>query len=173
MTTLPLVSSPVDNIIRLGGRTLVLARLLWLAICLSATITFFAALPFRWMALTHPSSMNLANLSALGISIDFYAGYLIFWELAVAVPYIIVGFIIFGRCGKERIALFTSLVLVVFGVGSGTITPTIRSLLGLNSALDLLQHTFEFLSWLGFGLFFYLLPNGRFIPAWTRWLAAI
>lgn len=161
------------TVVRLSGRTLVVARSLWLAVSLAATLTFLFALPFRWERLTHPSPTNLANLNTLGISLDFFAAYSIFWELIIAVPYIIIGFIIYWRCGEERIALFTSLVLVVFGVGSGTITPTIRSLLSLHPALDLLQHTFEFISWLGFGLFFYIFPNGRFVPTWTRWLAAI
>jgi len=173
MSSLSLTQHIPDTIVRLSGRTLVVARLLWLVVCASATVTFFIALPFRWALLTHPSPTNLANMTALGISTEFFAAYSIFWELVIAVPYIIVGFIIYWRCGEERIALFTSLVLVVFGVGSGTITPTIRSLLGLHPALDLLQHTFEFLSWLGFGLFFYLFPNGRLIPTWTRWLAVI
>lgn len=173
MSSLSLTQNIPDTIVRLSGRTLVVTRLLWLVVCASATITFFVALPFRWALLTHPSPTNLANMTALGISTEFFAAYSIFWELVIAVPYIIVGFIIYWRCGEERIALFTSLVLVVFGVGSGTITPTIRALLGLHPALDVLQHTFEFLSWLGLGLFFYLFPDGRFVPTWTRWLAAI
>ncbi len=173
MSSLPLTQNITDSIVRLSERTLAFSRLAWIVICVSATVTFFLALPFRWNKLMHPSSMNLANMNALGISVDFFAACSIFGELVIALPYIIVGFVIYWRCGEERIALFTSLVLVVFGVGSGTITPTIRSLLGLNPAIDLLQHTFEFISWLGFGLFFYVFPNGRFVPAWTRWLAAL
>ena len=173
MSMLSLTQSTPDRIVRLSGRPLVVARSLWLAVSVAATLTFLIALPFRWERLTHPSPTNFANLIALGFSPTFFAAYSVFMEIVIAAPYILVGFIIFWRCGEERIALFTSLVLVVFGVGSGTITPTIRSLLGLHPALDLLQHSFEFISWLGFGWFFYLFPNGRFVPTWTRWLAAI
>ncbi len=84
---------------------------------------------------------------------------------------LVIGFIIFWRCGQERIALFTSLVLVVFGVGSGTLMPTTLALLGLHPALDLLQYALECFAWYGLALFFFVFPNGRFVPGWTRWLA--
>ncbi len=173
MNSLPLTRRASVNVIRLSGRSLVAARSFWLIVCVTATLAFLIALPFRWALLEHPSPTTLANLTALGLTPTFFAAYSVFWEIVIAAPYVIIGFIIFWRCGEERIALLTSLMLIVFGVGSGTITPTIRALLGLHPALDLLQHTFEFLAWLSFGLFFYLFPNGRFVPSWTRWLAAI
>jgi signal transduction histidine kinase len=149
------------------------ARSAWLLICGSATLAYLIALPFRWMLLTRPSPANLANLTALGLTPTFFAAYSITWELIIAVPNIIIGFIIFQRCGDQRIALLSSLALIVFGVASGTITPTIRALLGLHPALDLFQHTLEFTAWYSFALFFYLFPDGRFTPAWTRWLALL
>ena len=173
MSSLPLATQLPDNVVRLSGRTLTLARALWLLICGSAACIFVIALPFRYQLLLHPSPTNLVNLNALGISTEFFAAYSLFWEIVIAVPYIVIGFIIFWRCGEERIALFTSLVLVVFGIGSGTITPTIRALLGMHPALDMLQHIYEFLAWLGFGLLFYIFPNGRFVPKWTRGLAVV
>jgi hypothetical protein len=157
----------------LSGRSLVVARALWLIVSASATLTFLFALPFRWVLLTQPSPTNLANLTALGLTPTFLAAYSVFWEIIIAAPNVLVGFLIFRRSGNGRIALLTSLVLVVFGVGSGTLTPTIRALLGLHPALDLLQHGFEFLAWYGLGLFFYLFPTGRFVPGWTRWAAAV
>jgi len=172
MNSLPLTHNPSVNVIRLSGRTLAVARSVWLVICVTATFAFLIALPYRWSTLAHPSPTNLANLAALGIAPTFFASYSIFWEIIIAIPYVMVGFIIFQRCGDERIALLTSLFLVVFGVGSGTITPTITALLGLHPALDFLQRSFAALSWITFAFFFYLFPNGRFVPGWTRWLAA-
>ncbi len=171
MSALPITYN--TTIIRMSGRSLVIARSLWLVVCLAATLTFLFALPFRWTLLTHPSPTNLANLTALGLTPTFFAAYSVFWEIVIAVPNIIVGFVIFWRCGEERIALLTSLMLIVFGVGSGTLTPTIRALGSLHPAIDFLQRIFEFLAWYSFALFFYLFPNGRFVPGWTRWLAII
>ncbi|MBI3163856.1 MAG: GAF domain-containing sensor histidine kinase [Chloroflexi bacterium] len=165
--------APTNTIARLSGRTLAITRMLWLTACLTATILFFVAIPYRWAQLTHPSPTNLANLNALGITPMTFAAYAIFWEIVIAAPCAIVGFIIFWRRGDERIALLTSLFLVVFGVGSGTITPTITALLGKHPALDLLQYSFAAISWITFALFFYLFPNGSFVPSWTRWLALL
>ncbi|MCC6297946.1 MAG: hypothetical protein IT314_01520 [Anaerolineales bacterium] len=173
MNSLPLTQNQSTNVIRLSGRALALARSVWLVVCVTAALTFLFALPFRWIQLTHPSPTNLANLNALGITPTTFAAYMIFWELVIAAPYAIVGFLIFWRRGDERIALLTSLFLIVFGVGSGTITPTIMALLGKHPALDFLQYSFGALSWITFALFFYLFPNGRFVPDWTRWLALI
>ncbi|MDE3089743.1 MAG: GAF domain-containing protein, partial [Chloroflexota bacterium] len=173
MSSLSFTQSTPDTVARLSGRTLVVARSLWFVVFAAATVAFVFAVPFRWAMWAHPSPTNLANLNALGIPPAFVASYVVFWEMLTAAPYLIVGLIIFRRCGEERIALLASLFLVVFGVGSGTLTPTMRALLGVHPALDLLQHSFEFISWLSFGLFFYPFPNGRFVPAWTRWLAAI
>lgn len=172
MNSLPL-AHPSTNVIRLSGRTLVVARSVWLVICVTATLAFLIALPFRWIQLTHPSPTNLSNLIALGIAPTFFAAYSIFWEIVIAAPFAVVGFIIFKRCGDERIALLTSLFLVVFGVGSATFTPTILALLGIHPALDFLQQSFGALSWITFAWFFYLFPTGRFVPSWTRWLALI
>jgi signal transduction histidine kinase len=173
MNSLPLTHSPPANVIRLSGQTLAVARSLWLVVCLTAALTFLFALPFRWAQLSHPSPTNLTNLNALGITPTTFAAYTIFWEILIAAPYAIVGFIIFWRRGDERIALLTSLFLVVFGVGSGTITPTIAALLGKHPALDLLQYSFAAISWITFALFFYLFPTGRFVPGWTRWLTTV
>jgi hypothetical protein len=172
MSSLPLTHNPSTNVIRLSGRALVVARSVWLIICVAATLTFLFALPFRWMTLAHPSSTNLDNLAVLGIAPTFFVAFSIFWEIVIAAPYALVGFIIFKRRGDELISLLTSLFLIVFGVGSGTITPTLRALLGMYPALDLLQHLFEFIAWMTFAMFFYLFPNGRFVPRATRWLAA-
>ncbi|MEW6086084.1 MAG: GAF domain-containing sensor histidine kinase [Chloroflexota bacterium] len=173
MNSLLLTRNPSTNVIRLSGRTLVVARSLWLIVCVTATLAFLVALPFRWIQLTHPSPTNLSNLISLGIAPTFFAAYMIFWEIVIAAPFAVVGFIIFKRCGDERIALLTSLFLVVFGVGSGTFTPTIQSLLGIHPALDFLQQSFGALSWITFAWFFYLFPTGHFVPGWTRWLALI
>jgi len=157
---------------RMSGRALLIARSLWLAIAVLATLTFVIAVPHRWAQLAHPSAANLANLTSLGLTPAFYAAFSLTWEVLIAGSFALTGFIVFRRCGGERIALLTSIVLVVFGVGNGSFTPAIHSLVGTNPALDLLVRTLEFIAWYGFALFFYLFPNGRFVPGWTRWMAA-
>lgn len=158
---------------RLNGKTLIIVRLVWLFVNITAIIVFVTALPFRWQMLMNPSPTNLENLIELGFTPSFFAAYSLFWEFFIALPNIVVGIIIFRRCGDQRIALLTSTMLIVFGVANGTITPTIRSIIGIHPGLDYLQHTLEFIAWFSFALFFYLFPNGRFVPHWTRWLAML
>lgn len=167
------LSRPSTNVIRLSGRALTVARSLWLVVCVTATLTFLIALPFRWIQLTHPSLTNLSNLITLGIAPTIYAAYSLFWEIVIAAPFAIVGFIIYRRCGDESIALLTSLFLIVFGVGSGSITPTMGALVGKHPVLDLLYQSFGAISWITIAWFFYLFPTGRFVPNWTRWLALV
>ena len=174
MNSLPLAHSPSTSVIRLSGRTLVVARSLWLVICVTVTFTFLFALPYRWALLTRPSPTNLANLTALGLTPTFFAVYSLLWDILIAGIYTILGFIIFWRCGNERLALLAALILVVFGVVSnGTFNAAITSISGLHPALDLLLQTFGVIAWAGFGYFFYLFPDGRFVPGWTRWLGLI
>lgn len=173
LNRLPLTPTALTTVARVSGRSLLIARSLWIVVCLAAVLAFVIAVPLRWSHLALPSPTNLANLNALGISPAFFASYVVFWEIVTALPFVLVGVLLFRRSGEERLALLASLFLIVFGLGSGSLTATIRALLGLHPALDLLQHSFEFISWLCFGLFFHLFPDGRFTPAWTRWLAAI
>jgi signal transduction histidine kinase len=172
MKTLPLTNRRAERV-RLSGRALNLARSAWLLTAVTATLTFLCALPSRWFALTSPPAETLANLAALGLAPTLYAAYTLFWELVIVAPWVFTGFVIFRRCGDQPMALFTALVLVLFGVGSGTLSPTLRTLLGLHPGLDRLLQSFEFLAWYGFTLFFYLFPDGRFVPSWTRWLALL
>lgn len=165
--------STTETADRLSERRLLVARSLWLVVGLGATLTFVVALPYRFSALSQPSAANLANLASLGLTPAFYAAFSLTWEIVIAASFALTGLIIFRRCGGERIALLTSLILVVFGVGNGTFTPAIHSLIGVNPVLDLIVRAIEFLAWYGFALFFYLFPDGRFVPGWTRWLAAV
>ncbi len=89
MSSFSLTSNPADNIIRLSGRTLVVARSLWFVVCITATLTFLFALPFRWITLTHPSPTNFANLNALGLSPTFFAAYSLCLEIVIAAPYLV------------------------------------------------------------------------------------
>jgi hypothetical protein len=84
-------------------------RSLWLAVCVTATLTFLFALPARWALLAHPSPTNLANLTVLGLTPTFFATYSVFWEIIIGASYAIIGFIIYWRCRDERLALLIAL----------------------------------------------------------------
>lgn len=168
---LPLSRNAADAVFRLSGRSLRVARSVWLLTSLAAMLIFVVALPFRWAAFLHPAPVTLANLNALGLAPTAFAAYSLAWEIVFAGAFAITGFVVFRHCGNEPFALFAAALMVVLGVANGAIAPATHALLGRHPALDFLIHTFEFITWCGLALFFYLFPNGRFVPTWTRWLA--
>ncbi len=152
---------------RLQGRVLTAARAVCVAFLIYATLVFLIALPARWAELVHPTPTTLAHLNALGWSVAPYAVYSLTTEAIFTGVYLIVGLIIFARRSNDGGALVTALFLVAFGVGNQTITPTLTAL----SAYPFGKFVFEFggfAAWVTLPLFFYLFPNGRFVPAWTR-----
>ena len=66
-------------------------------------------------------------------------------------------------------ALFTSFVLMLFG-GAGA-AGTMRALAEAHHAFWFPVHLLDYASQVCFGIFFYLFPDGRFVPRWTRWAA--
>jgi hypothetical protein len=74
--------------------------------------------------------------------------------------------VIFWRKSDDRLALFMSFALVAFGIGNSldvTVRPT--------SVTQLLMLLFQAMGRASLVLFFFLFPDGRFVPSWTRWLA--
>jgi len=86
-------------------------------------------------------------------------------SLLIALVFCAVGLLIFLRA-QGRIAYFLSLALVLYGtlpLGAGA-EPQ-------NAAVFFLYSTYNYLLFVSLVLGFYLFPNGRFVPAWSRWIA--
>ncbi len=156
----------------LQGGWLVAARVAWLAFFVIAVLTLLAVLPARWAQLTQPGPLMLANLNTLGWPVTVYATYSIATEVIFITVFLVVGLVIFIRRSDDRIALFTALMLVAFGVGNQTITPTIAAL----RPSPIGEFIFAFggyAAWVTFTQFPYLFPSGRYVPGWMRLPALI
>ena len=79
--------------------------------------------------------------------------------------FLAIGAVIFWLKSKDRMALYTSFALVTFSVAFNS-----GSLVAFVPAAWLPIQVINFLGSVSFGIFFYLFPNGRFVPRWTRWL---
>jgi hypothetical protein len=79
-----------------------------------------------------------------------------------------VGAVIFWRRSYEQIALVVSLFLVIFVTD---LNNNLEALTTLYPAWVLPVKVLNFVWWPSIILVFYLFPNGRFVPRWTRWLA--
>jgi hypothetical protein len=167
----------------LNGGRLLLARVLWIAVVVSAMGLFVVSLPAQYERLADFASPGLepdivrANLRTLGISVDFYATYLLCVSVASALVWIAVGVIIFWRRSDDRMALFTSLCLITFGAF------TLPDVFNVNNGPGALAEQYPgvlmpvrllgFFGSVSIGLFLYFFPDGRFVPRWTGWIVLL
>ena len=157
----------------LSGRQLYLVRVGWLVIFALSIGVYFASIPayYDWFINFADPDLEAgtvrANLNAAGISIDFYATYLLSIHTVSAILWCAGGAIIFWRRSDDGMALFSSLSLVLFGVFFLNDGPD--ALAEQYSAMWLPVHLLSFFGSVSFYLFFFLFPNGRFVPRWLYW----
>jgi hypothetical protein len=163
---------------RLRGRWLVAARLCWLAVTLPVAALFLVGLPvqyaqFRTLSIISDAAYReiaRANLLQLGLSVDFYAAYYVALGVLLAAACFAVAAVLFVRRSDEPMALFVALTLVLLGT---TFTDSTGTLAGIGPVWERLGGILESASLAFVFLFFFLFPDGRFSPRWTRWLAAL
>jgi hypothetical protein len=109
----------------------------------------------------------------LGLSPEFYAAY-----VGVVVPAVfglvfavVAGVIIWHRSG-DRMGVFAAFMLLVFG-GVVFNSDVARAAAAAYPALWIPFYLLEYVGQVLYGTFFYVFPDGRFVPRWTRWLAVV
>ena len=154
-----------------------MARVAWMGLASAAVAASALGLPalyaqFRALSVYEPAvrvSVR-ANLADLGLSVGFYAAYLLALGVVLALACFVVAAVIFWRRSNEPMALFVAMLLVLLGAtfsgpngAAGDLGPIWER---LNGILNALSFAFVF-------IFFYLFPDGRFVPRWTRWLVLL
>jgi hypothetical protein len=163
----------------LHGRWLLLARVAWLAVSLVTLALFAASVPLTYgelhnMAFGPGASIWSLNpeethaLGQLGLSTGIYAAFFVTLEVLFVLGFAGVAGLIFWRKSNDWMALFVSLVLMMFGTNLLSAVPVLPVL----HPWYLAYKAIEDLGFICFLLFFFLFPDGRFVPAWTR-LAAL
>jgi len=162
---------------RLRGGWLVLARVVWVVVVVLALGLFIASIPTTFADLHILCTAALCSTSgqltpdyvrelhALSLSMDFYATYIVVFIIVFAFGYFAVGAVLFWRKSDDRMALFASFTLVTFPMAFTEVLATLPPSWWLPA---------QFVSFLGsicIVLFFYLFPNGQFVPRWMRWLS--
>ena len=177
--TMPLSSHAVAQT-WLYGKRLLVVRLLWLGIAAVAFVLCALGIPIHFESLRticlaaqchvieQLTPENFQILHDAGFSLDFYATYVVIFQISCALIWFLVGLVIFWRKPDNWMALFVALFLVTYAAGiSGTVDP----LATFSPVWQWPVQSLGVLSTTSFGLFFYLFPDGRFTPRWTRWLA--
>ncbi len=176
----PPVAPPITAPAVLRGRWLSLARYAWLTAAALIIALFAASLPIYFEHLrtqcvdiacetAPPPPPGTEALREAGLSAGFYAAYYTALDVVVALVYLSVAALIFRRRSGERIALLGASTLLLWGFFSVAFT------IGAATALyPEWRPAFEYALFLGLvsmTLFFYLFPDGRFVPSWAGWLA--
>jgi hypothetical protein len=167
----------------LHGRRLTVARVAWVAV---------AALVFGLDALSAPfyyvrnqnvcasavcagdanrlTPERLHALHELGFSAGFFAGFDTAVEVVVALAFATIAAVIFYHRSDDRMALFGSFTLLVFGGASFT-SDLLTALVAGIPAFGFPTELLDYIGQVCFISFFYVFPDGWFVPRWTRWLA--
>jgi hypothetical protein len=161
---------------KLHGRWLQVARAAWIIAAILAVGFSIASVPVTYaenqMVCTAGDECpywrlvpkDLEALRELGLSATFYAAYTLATDIVSMLGFWAIGAVIFWRDSDDRVALFCSFMLVMFGA-SFAVDPSAD----IHSVRNLLGTSLSFLGSVSFFAFFYLFPDGRFVPRWTRW----
>jgi signal transduction histidine kinase len=180
-TTEP-VMRPDSTASTLCGRWLVLARVVWVAVAVLTVGLFAAGVPARYAELRSVCTdgeecaigrlypEDVQTLGDLGFSLGSYAAYTLTLEVGFAMVFFASAAVIFWRKSDEWVALLIALFLMTFG---GIIPGVAAALPAAHPNWWLPVRFVEFLGSVCLFLFFYLFPDGRFVPRWTRWLAVV
>ena len=109
---------------------------------------------------------DVSTLQSWGLSLDFYATCMILIILLFQSSYALMGLLIFWRRSDYLIGLLTSFSLMMLPFGFAVVT-----LQGLSPAWFWAIPLLNALGNASIMLCGYLIPDGRFVPRWTRWLA--
>lgn len=107
------------------------------------------------------------TLREMGVSMDDFAVYTTVFDALVIGVFILTGVLIFWSKRGDRTAIMASLALMLMGV---SLLPLIPSLYQTNPGWYLPVQIFRLTGVVMALNLMYILPNGRYVPAWTRFL---
>ena len=170
----------LDREATLRGRRLLAARVLWLAGAILVVSLYIAALPYDLqelqrvcsgddcrvdVQLTGPDALALEDM---GLSIGFYAGFFLTIEVLILIVFAVFAGVIFWRRSNDWMALFISLTLLLQGLTLPAIMEQVEEQVpALELVIDFLGH----LGLAAIAILFFVFPDGRFVPRWTRFFA--
>lgn len=146
-------------------RPIALARAAWVALVILILGIFVAAIPALYTQRSAPPVAVEAGLAELGLSVGAYAAYWTGLHLFFGAVYFAAAALIVRRRSNERMALFVSAFLVLLG---GANAPLTEALVWLYPFLAVPVTLVFFLTVVCLVLFFFVFPDGRFIPRQGR-----
>jgi hypothetical protein len=165
---------------RLQRRWLTLWHSVWGAIAALTLIVFIASLPVYWAqlqvvcrAVSCPPGQSTPAaahaLQGLGLTLGAYATYQVVLQVVVTAISWIVAAVLFWRKSDDWLAGLAGLFLIT--EFASTQNGPLYVLEAVSSVWTWPVNLVLFLGQVTLCLFFFLFPDGRFVPGWTRWLA--
>ena len=112
-------------------------------------------------------------LRDFGLSPGFYGTYEgVVAPVVAGLVFAIVAGVIFWHRSEDRMALFCAFALLLFG-GAALNSDVFEAAAAAYPALWFPAHLLEYAGHVSYSIFFLIFPDGRFVPRWTRWLAAL
>ncbi len=176
VTQPPVAAEAAERETRLRGWPLVVVRVVWLLITAGVVALDIDGIPATYIesgtpctqcqGYNGPPTASQAHaLHELGISLHFWATYETAIIIVVMLVYVGMGVLLFLRRSDDRMALFASLMLVSFG--GAAVTGSMQALPDFHPALWLPVYIADVIGQIAFIVFFYVFPDGRFVPRWS------
>ena len=116
--------------------------------------------------------VQLALLARLHLSLDGYAAYIITLDALTTLALLVMGALIFWRKSNDGMGLFVSLLLITFGC-FGVDEIHLGAISQPPLPIEIFGDLVLFFQWPALGFFFYLYPDGRFVPRWSWVLGSL
>ena len=149
-------------------------RLAWMLAAAVCYAVYFLSLPPHFKKIIAFETDYVSNTELIelaGIPVEGYAWTFLGLSTLLAVAHGLLGALIIWARPKERMAVISAYIMILFGVSIPNTIPSLETVAG---APVWLVFVVKWIGILGFGLFFvqfYVFPDGRFFPAWTKWVA--
>lgn len=161
---------------QLRGRRLFAARSVWLGLALFSLVVVAAAVVVRIQSLNRFSGASLpgawtmesfqAALATVGLSVAAYVALNLTFAYLIIIGFMGTGLLIFFRRSDDWVALFVSLVLILWPLG----ILDFSNLIDLYPVFRLPVNILSALGTLTLLPFFFLFPNGQFVPRAAPWI---
>ncbi len=116
------------------------------------------------------TAASLQELARIGMSVPSFVTVTIALDILVAVIFTACAVVIFVRKPNDILTIFVTIMLVTFG--AATVTGAILDIGIAYPQLDWLVQTIALIGNCSILAFFFLFPNGRFVPSWTVFILA-
>jgi len=114
-------------------------------------------------------SVDVTNVKGMGLSLRAYTAYTLALDVVHMLAFWMLGAVIFWKKSANRMVLFVSLTLLLLGSSENHLVDT---LVHNYPVWSLLVGITDGAGWLLLYILFFIFPDGRFVPRWTRWLCA-